>query len=245
VDKAKPTRPPLAAAARDWMARTDVEGDALRLTVLSLLQFAGGLEKGATSVTVSHASFPKLAEIIGCSERTVRRRLKRLRELGYVSRTDRRHLHLPNVYTLISTGHLCGQSKDASNPYQDDIKSLPEDVSTGQIDISTGQKGRSDRTPTCPHRPDTYVADKGLMGFLKGKDLKVSENPPSLLRKGSQSQPLSPDERLARARRKLEMNVGLLDRAVQQGDEDQAAAIQVFVEKAERELAALEKEAVV
>jgi len=41
------------------------------------------------------------------------------------------------------------------------------------------------------------------------------------------------------------MNVGLLDRAVQQGDEDQAAAIQVFVEKAERELAALEKEAVV
>jgi len=154
---------PLAAAVRDWMERTDVRGDDLRLTVLTLLQFAGGLQEGANEATVSHASLSDMGQIMGRDERTIRRRLSKLKKLGYLSWIRRTWGQQgPNVYTIFSTGHIRVQMSDITGQ---PMASHSGDRTNESFDRTDSILDRTNQ----PSRPDTYLSNKGLTkGFSKG-----------------------------------------------------------------------------
>src|SRR5579872_7572221 len=114
TDSTKPTlakKPPMAAAIRDFVTamkfpatKPDSPDNAnLAAFVVTMLQFAPGVTEGCTTVSTS-PSVPQVAAVLHCSGRTVKRRLKALRELGLV--TPRERGHFSTLWTFHQTPQM-------------------------------------------------------------------------------------------------------------------------------------------
>lgn len=91
-------KPPMAAAIRAFVAgmkfpttKSESQTNSILATfTVAMLQFALGMTEGCTAASVSPA-ISQVAEVIHCSDRTVKRRLKALRELGLLTVRERGH----------------------------------------------------------------------------------------------------------------------------------------------------------